>query len=387
MDFNRGGRSFSTAEGNGFSKAVRLALDPAASGTVDLTIDQVYHEPRFRETDRIKLVDVQSKLLSAFHGRPVRLRAGVVLPKSFAAQPSKRYPVVYEIPGFGGNHFGAFHAAGWNATDVAGVEMVHVVLDPDCSTGHHVFADSDNNGPYGKALTEELIPYIEREYRGLGHPAARFVTGHSSGGWSSLWLQITYPDFFGGTWSTAPDEVDFRSFQSTNIYQPGVNFFHDEAGKPRAMARRGKEAAVFNKPFSDIEIVMGHGGQLASMEAVFSKRGLDGQPRQLWDRASGKIDPAVAQEWARYDIRQAVARNWKTIGPRLGGKLHVYVGGDDTFYLERAAGLLKAALTELGSDAVVEVFPGRDHGNLIDEALKKRIAREMADSFRRNYPK
>src|SRR5262249_5179127 len=152
-----------------------------------------------------------SKLLSDFHKRPVKMRAGVVLPKSFATVPKKQYPVVYEIPGFSGTHFMAHGMT--NRTDVAGVEMLWVVLDPSCRLGHHVFADSANNGPCGRALIEELIPFIEKEFRGLGAPAARFVTGHSSGGWSSLWLQVTYPEFFGGVWSTAPDPVDFRDFQ------------------------------------------------------------------------------------------------------------------------------------------------------------------------------
>src|SRR5205807_5638704 len=131
--------------------------------------------------------------------------AGVVLPTSFAENPPKRYAVIYEIPGFGGNHFMAHYAADRGATDVAGMEMLYVVLDPSCRLGHHVFADSENNGPCGKALVEELIPYIEKQYRAVGVAAARFVTGHSSGGWSSLWLQVAYPDFFGAVWSTSPD--------------------------------------------------------------------------------------------------------------------------------------------------------------------------------------
>ena len=108
--------------------------------------------------------------------------------------------------------------------------MIYVVLDPGCRTGHHTFADSDNNGPYGKSLIEELIPHIESKFRAIGKPGARFVTGHSSGGWSSLWLQVTYPDFFGGTWSTAPDSVDFRDFQKVNVYDPKENMFVDAKG-------------------------------------------------------------------------------------------------------------------------------------------------------------
>src|SRR5439155_5547633 len=336
-------------------------VDPSASGPVKLVIDHLYPQRKFEESERVKLLDIESPLLSKFHGKPVRLSAGVILPKSFAKEPVKRYPIIYEIPGFGGNHHMAQGRAKQDVTDVAGTEMIWVVLDPSCRLGHHVFADSANNGPYGRTLCEELMPNIEKSYRGLGVPAARFVTGHSSGGWSSLWLQVTYPDFFGGTWSTAPDSVDFRDFQRVNIYRD-KSLFTDESGKPRPLARRGGKVLLHYKPFSDMEHVMGRGGQLGSFEAVFSPRGPDGKPLRLWDRATGDIKPAVAKTWEAYDIRLLLERNWQTLGPKLAGKLHVYMGAEDTFYLEGATILLKESLVKLGSDAVVEVFPGRDHG-------------------------
>lgn len=381
MDLDRGGRHFGTAPGNAYSKPLRLELDPAATGAVRLTIDQVARETPFKETECVKLVDIESKLLTAFHGRPTRMRAGVVLPKSFKEKPDKRYPVVYEIPGFSGDHRFAIRRAAMGATDVAGVEFLHVVLDPECRLGHHVFADSANNGPRGKALVEELIPAIEKKFRALGKPAARLLTGHSSGGWSSLWLQVTYPDFFGGVWSTAPDPVDFRDFQKIDLYKPGANVFTDEANKARPIARMGGRPVLFFKGFSDMEEVFGRGGQLASFEAVFSPRGKDGKPLKLWDRKTGCVDAVVARAWETYDIRLVLERNWKTLGPRLKGKLHVYTGAEDTFYLDGATRLLKEALARLGSDAVVELFPGKHHGNLLDKQLRERIAREMADRF------
>ena len=123
-----------------------------------------------------------------------------------------------------------------------GKDFIRVLLDPDCGTGHHVFADSATNGPRGTALVEEFIPHIERTFPAIADPRARLLNGHSSGGWSSLWLQVTYPDFFGGTWSTSPDPVDFRDFQRINIYAPGENMFRDRAGKRRPIARMGKRS-------------------------------------------------------------------------------------------------------------------------------------------------
>ncbi len=383
MDRDGGGQNCLTASGNIYSKSVLLDPKMPPSAPLHLVLDQVVPERPFAETDRVKLVDIDSRLLSKFHGKPIKLRAGVVLPASFAAEPKRRYPVIYEIPGFGGDHFGAFAAAARNATDVAGVEMIHVVLDPSCRTGHHVFADSENNGPCGQALIEELIPAIEAKFRGLGVPASRFLTGHSSGGWSSLWLQVTYPDFFGGVWSTAPDPVDFRDFQRIDLYAPQVNMFTDGKGARRPIARLAGKPALYYQSFSDMEVVMGRGGQLASFEAVFSPKGPGGRPRQLWDRKSGAVDPKIAEGWRRYDIRLILEQNWPKLEPKLAGKLHVYMGAEDTFYLEGATRLLGESLQRPGSDAVVEIVPGRDHSTLMDAAMRARIAREMADAFRK----
>jgi S-formylglutathione hydrolase FrmB len=384
MDFDRGARDFSNAPGNGYSEATSQELDPDSAGVVRLQIDQVVAPRPFPENERVKLVDIKSELLSRFHGRELRLRAGVVLPSSYGKDPEKRYPVIYNVPGFSGTHFGAFQAAKRNATDVDGVEMLYVVLDPDCRLGHHVFADSDNNGPVGQAVVDELIPHIESRFRAIGKPAARFVTGHSSGGWSSLWLQVTYPDIFGGVWSTAPDPVDFQDFSRIDIYTPGTNMFKDAQGELRPIARLGGKPVLFLKPLSDVEVVMGHGGQLGSFEAVFSPRGPDGEPKQLWNRATREIDPAVAAAWKRYDIRLILEQNWQILGPKLEGKVHVITGSEDTFYLEGAVALLKEALVRLGSDAVIEIVPGKNHFNLVDTEMRQRIAREMADAFRKH---
>ncbi len=147
---------------------------------------------------------------------------------------------------------------------------------------------------------------------------------------------MTYPDTFGGVWSTSPDPVDFRDFQRIDLYAPGENLFRDRDGNRRPIARRGDRPVLFFDDFSRMEDVIGDGGQLRSFEAVFSPLGADGRPRRLWDRADGAIDPEVARAWEAYDIRLVLERNWPTLGPKLAGKLHVVTGDLDTFYLEGA---------------------------------------------------
>src|SRR5262249_1575084 len=162
-DFNRGGQSFAASEGNGYSDSVRFDHKPDASAPISLVVNHIFHERPFQETARIKLANMESKLLSSFYRRPVHMHAAVVLPKSFAYTPNRRFPVIYSIPGFGGSHYGPTRdpQRAEGLTDVDGVEMLYVVLDPRCSLGHHVFADSDNNGPWGQALVTEFIPFIE----------------------------------------------------------------------------------------------------------------------------------------------------------------------------------------------------------------------------------
>ena len=381
FDRDLGGRDALTSPGNLYSKAVKVDVNGPRT-KVALHVDRIQSERPFGETGAIKLFETDSKLLSDFHKKPMKMRAGVILPKSFAESPERKYPVVYEIPGFGGDVHYTFTVAArkFPPTDLDGTEAIHVVLDPSCRLGHHVFADSANNGPVGRALVEEFIPALEVTFRGNGK---RLLTGHSSGGWSSLWLQVAYPDVFAGVWSTSPDPVDFRDFQRIDLYRPGVNMFTDDKGDSRPIARQGGKVKLLYRGFSDMEVPFGRGGQLASFEAVFSPRGDDREPRKLWDRETGAVDPVTAEAWKKYDIRLKLEREWPTLGPKLAGKLHVYMGSDDTFYLEGATRLLGARLKQLGSDAVVEIFPGRNHSNLIDADLRGRMHREMAATLAR----
>jgi len=358
-------------------------LKPAESAPVKLTLSKlVTDEHPVAETDSIKLVTFQSPVLSAFWGRPITMRAAVVLPPSYASSGKTRYPTVYKIHGFGGSHLRAWRDTPTllkKMSDGTLPEMINVYLDGTCPMGHHEFADSANNGPWGKALTTEFIPYLESKFRMDAVPRGRFLTGHSSGGWSTLWLQVTYPDVFGGTWSTSPDPVDFRSFSGTDLTRvPAENFYQGVSGKPHNIFRYKGQDVFSWQQYARYERVVGeYGGQVRSFEAVFSPRGEDGRPQHLFDRDTGVIDAKVAAAWERYDISRLLADHWKTLGPRLRGKLHLVVGTADNFHLEEAVYLLRDRLKDLGSDATFEFVEGRDHMDLYQGDLADRIARDM----------
>ncbi len=379
--FNPYERVVGRGPGNGFSAVAEVSSTSSPDAPQELSIDKRVPEQPFPENRWFKLVSIRSQLLSDFHQRDVVVRGSVLLPSSYYDQPERRYPVIFEVPGFGGTHVSRRLTEPIPEKNASGVEFLRVTLDPSCPLGHHVFADSANNGPVGQSLVTELIPELDRAFRTVAAPTARFLTGHSSGGWSSLWLQVTYPDVFGGTWSTAPDPVDFRDFQHINLYRPGENMYRDMAGNRRPLARMGGTIALWYDDFDHTEEVLGYGGQLHSFEAVFGPQGADGKPLRAWDRSTGAINTDVTSEWKKYDIRLVLEQNWSDLGPKLAGKLHVFQGELDTFYLDGATRLLKESLVNLNSDAAVELVPGKTHFDLITTELNQRMRAEMVQSF------
>ncbi len=336
----------------------------------------------------LKPLDMVSPVLTRYWGRDIHMRGWVLLPPGYAAHTSDRYPTVYFTHGFGGTLSGLRARYGPILYDRMKQgkmpEMIWVLLDESSATGTHEFADSVNNGPWGTALTTELIPGIEKKYRMDARASGRFLQGHSSGGWATLWLQTRYPKMFGGTWSTSPDPSDFHFFSTVDLYGPNANMYRKPDGTLHPIIRDHGVPLTSMKDLAGLESVIGpYGGQLASFEWVFSPRGKDGRPQPLFDRVTGDIDPSVAAYWrSHYDIVQRLNKNWKTIGPDLKGKIHLIVGTDDTFYLDGAAHSLQATLDRLGGDPHFIFLPGRSHFNVYNEgadryALFDQIAAEM----------
>jgi S-formylglutathione hydrolase FrmB len=398
LDVNHSAAHRFFSPGNLRMNAVLLkSFKPRTTSTVRVTLDlRVAPEKTGELPAGMEQIDFTSPSLSRFYGRPIEMHAVVVLPPSYATPPQQaqepgvartpepgRFPTVYLMPGFGAT-LRDLRSYGSEAirqmADGRSPEMIYVLLDMLLPTGAHEFADSVNNGPWGEALVRELIPHLESRYRMQGEPGGRFLTGHSSGGWSSLWLQVTYPDFFGGTWPTSPDPVDFRNFTGPDIAgaKPGSNFYFKPDGEPWMLVRMGGKEVESLRDYARQERTLGqYGGQFASFEWVFSPRGAGGRPMQLFDRATGAIDPAVAAAWEKYDIARILRDNWDTLGPKLKGKIHIFVGTADSFHLESSVQLLEQDLKRLGSDAQFTYLPGRTHFDLYCCGLSEEIAREM----------
>lgn len=285
------------------------------------------------------------------------MAAHVLLPDSYYKQPARRYPVMYWIQGFDGTgDMDVDTELAWQRPMRAQhVEFIVIELNGMFNGGHDEFADSANNGPWGAALTTEFIPETDAHFRTLGNASSRFVGGHSSGGWSALWLQITYPNVFGSEWSVSPDPVDFRDFTGPDLTRfPPQNFYHDDAGHAYTCDKQSLQAFV-NGPGWEHR-------QFNSFNAVFSPRLPDGTPAPLFDRRTGRVDASVQAYWdTHFDIAEILRARWGTLGPLLHGKLHIIVGTADEYGLNRPVRLLQQELRGLGSDAEFDYADGATH--------------------------
>lgn len=336
--------------------------------------------------------EVVSPVLSRFWGHPVTIRAWVILPPGYDTSTKQRYPTVYWTHGFGGNLDGCLRT-GLRLRERMDQHkmppMIWVMLDESIPQGTHEFADSVNSGPWGTALTTEVLPYLEKRYRMDARRNGRLLNGHSSGGWATLQLEVDYPKIFGGTWSTSPDPSDFHDFTGPDLYAPNANVYTKPDGTPWPLVRdHGKIVATFEQ-FAKLEAVLGpYGGQMSSFDWVFSPKSDSGAPQQMFDRKTGIVNPSVVAYWRdHYDLAHIVEANWATRAADLAGRIHVIVGTADTFYLDGSAHKFEAVLTRLGAKASFKYLPDKTHMDLYAAgqdplALFDRISAEMYEVAR-----
>jgi len=334
-----------------------------------------------------QLEEFQSAMLGKFWGHPVSIKACVILPPGYDEHGAATYPTAYWTHGFGGGAEGAMVAGlrlRARMADGKMPPMIWVMLDESVPQGTHEFADSVNNGPWGAALTTELIPYLEAKYRMDARPTSRLLNGHSSGGWATLQLQVNYPDVFGGTWSTSPDPSDFHDFTGPDLYAPGANLFRKADGSAVPIFRDNGKVIATMEQFTRMEDVLGPiGGQIASFDWVFSPKSKEGAPEQMFDHQTGVVHPEVVRYWHdHYDLAHIVEAHWGERGASLKGRIHLFVGTADTFYLDGAAHKFEAVLNRLGADPHFTYIPDRTHFDLyvVDkdrEGLFDRISAEM----------
>ena len=350
------GQAWNRSPGNLYSVPQKVRIDPLSRQVVKLVADQVMPAIQVpADNEFVQRIKFQSPSLTKFWGRPIYLGATVLLPAGYARETT-RYPVNYIQGHFSTNapyNFDrdtVFQRA-WMRPEMPRVIAV-TFQHPTPYFDDSYAVNSVNGGPYGDALMQELIPEVEKRYRTIGQPWARWLSGGSTGGWEALALQVWHPDFFGGTWAYCPDPVTFSDVEGINMYKDENAFYKvigDWHRTPTVNSREiNGEIRQTSQQRNWMELVNGTKGrsgtgQLDIWSAVFGPIGTDGYFKPAFDKRTGVIDKSVVQYWKdNYDILYYLQRNWPTVGPKLVDKLHVYVGNMDNFHLDRATRELEA---------------------------------------------
>jgi hypothetical protein len=369
------GQNWRKEPGNIISKPVRMSFDPARAGEIVIPLDTVLPAiAEAKDSEFIRHFKIRSERLSKFWGTDVFIRGHVLVPKDFDKHPEAKYPLAV-FHGHFPDDFGGFRTTPpdpnlkcepstrfnepcynrteqqeaydlykkWKSDDFP--RMLIVEIDHSNPYYDDSYAvNSANLGPYGDAINYEFIPELEKRFRGLGTGWSRFLYGGSTGGWESLGVQIKYPDMYNGAFAACPDPIDFRQNMVTNIYEDKNAYWREGPfGRVAVPAKRDYRGHVAYTAEMEnrLELVLGDktrsGGQWDIWEAVYSPMGEDGYPQRIYDKRTGVIDPKVAAYWREnYDLRYIMQRDWKTLGPKLAGKIHINVGDMDNFYLNNA---------------------------------------------------
>jgi hypothetical protein len=387
LPMDRGeGQHWNLAPGNIYSKPIKIHFDPKNTEVVQLTIDQII-PPIIEPTDSkyIKHIKIQSKLLTEFWGRPMYLGAHILLPEGFDTHQNVKYPLAIYHGHFPSDMSGfsttppnpnlipdtsaRFNITGYNKIQeeeayqfykqwtgpnfprVLAIEIQHATPYYDDSYA----VNSANMGPYGDAITYELIPEIEKQFRGIGQGWARFTYGGSTGGWEALAVQVFYPNEYNGAYAACPDPIDFNHYTTINIYEDENAYYAKSNFKDLARPSHRNYLGHINSTIKETnqrELALGthsrSGDQYDVWEAVFSPMGDDGYPKRIFDKHSGTIDKSVAAYWKEnYDLAHIIKRDWPKIGEQLKGKIHLYVGDMDNYYLNNAVYTAEDMLKQL----------------------------------------
>ena len=399
---NGEGQQWNKSPGNLYSQPIEITIDPTTSGEVSIVMDQVIPPIETPEdTEWIKHVRMKSELLSEFWGRDMYIGAHVLLPKGFDDHPEAKYPLMvfqgHYPQDFGGfrttppdpdlepDYSARFDINGYNITQQQEaynqyqqwisddfprfliIEIQHATPYYDDSYA----VNSASQGPWGDALTYELIPFIEEQFRGQGEGWSRFLYGGSTGGWEALAVQVKYPDEYNGCFAACPDPIDFRAFCQTNIYDHTNAYFYEGEHKTSLVPGFRNNLGKVSSSLRDMnhrELALGDksrsGQQWDIWEATYSPQGSDGYPVRLWDKYTGEINSEVAEYWKEnYDLRYILERDWDKLGEKLQGKINLYCGDMDNYYLNNAVSLMEDFL-ENTTDPYYG--GGVDYGNMAE---------------------
>ncbi|MEQ9404236.1 MAG: alpha/beta hydrolase-fold protein [Cyclobacteriaceae bacterium] len=380
---NGEGQQWNRSPGNLYSTPVKVTIQENQSANFAIMMDQVIPPiEEAEDTEWIRHVKMKSEKLSEFWGRDMYLGAHVLLPKGFEEHPEAKYPLMifhgHYPSDFGGfrttppdpslepDYSSRFNVSGYNIIQQQEAYNQYlqwisddfprfIIIEIQHPTPYYddsYAVNSASQGPYGDAITYELIPFIEEQFRGLGEGWSRFLYGGSTGGWEALAVQVMYPDEYNGCFAACPDPIDFRAYCLVDIYENENAYYYDSEHKEVPIPSHRDYLGHVNSNMRDSnykELALGDksrsGQQWDIWEATYSPQGDDGYPVRIWDKVTGEIDKEVADYWKEnYDLRHILERDWDELGPKLQGKINIYCGDMDNYYLNNAVYLMEEFL-------------------------------------------
>ncbi|WP_436514734.1 alpha/beta hydrolase-fold protein [Ekhidna sp. To15] len=380
---NGEGQQWNRSPGNLYSTPVKVTIEENQSANFSIVMDQIIppvEEPE--DTKWIKHIKMKSELLSEFWGRDMYLGAHVLLPKGFEEHPEANYPLMifhgHYPSDFGGfrttppdpnlepDYSARFNVSGYNIMQQQEAYNQYlqwisddfprfIIIEIQHPTPYYddsYAVNSANQGPYGDAITYELVPFIEEQFRGIGEGWARFLYGGSTGGWEALAVQVMYPDEYNGCFAACPDPIDFRAYCLVDLYEYDNAYYYDSEHKQVPIPAHRDYLGAVNSYMQDSnhkELVLGDnsrsGQQFDIWEATYSPQGEDGYPVRIWDKKTGEINKEVAEYWKEnYDLRHILERDWDELGSKLQGKINIYCGDMDNYYLNNAVYMMEEFL-------------------------------------------
>lgn len=337
FDYDTVYRDAFRSKGNACSEKQVLHLTKDGWSDISFHVEHTFKGWVFHPAKGIEEVQYRSVSLSKFHGRDRTIQAAVVLPESYSADTTRKYPVVFVFPGFGSNHAAITYGDGQirrYGMNRVGEDKIFVFCNGELENGYFHFVDSENNGPWGTAFTEEFLPFIENKYRCFKIAEKRFLMGQSSGAWTAAFMLIKNPDLFSAAFVASPDPLDFRAM-GFNIYAEKANFYFP--GNPDSIqTAKGN----YIKQYAILEDVLGEYGQIKSWEASFSPKNKNGQPSPLFNRETGYVYPGIAEHWKQFDIAYQLKCNPDFYQNKLENKLYFFVSEDDPYNLAKSVHLL-----------------------------------------------
>jgi S-formylglutathione hydrolase FrmB len=290
-------------------------------------------------------------------GDPYKRPLWVYLPPGYDEEPSRRYPSIYMIQGLTGQldmwrNRSAFRKNFPELADelfAQGEAPPCIIVWVDCwtSLGGSQFLDSPATGRYHTYLCDEIVPWVDVQYRTLPQREHRGIAGKSSGGYGAMITPMLRPDQWGGLATHAGDALFEMSYLQS--FPHSVRALRDQyGGSFEKFWEDFRRRPAFSK-HSDHYLLNDW-----CMAACYSADE-DGTVHLPYEITTGKLIPEVWERWLAHDPVRMAPHHAEAL--RTMKAIYIDAGKRDDFFLDLGAEAFRQALEQIGvTDVFFELF-------------------------------